>query len=92
MQRWSRWRDGRGRRAFDLPRSRGSDADEVRALDSLSMAAYLGRARLEVERLRWLVEYGCRDDFGSTLAQTSAWAGVHYFAPASARAGRERTS
>jgi hypothetical protein len=30
--------------------------------------------------LRWLVEYGCRDDFGATLAQTSAWAGVHYFA------------
>ena len=48
MQRWSRWRDGRGRRAFDLPRSRGSDADEVRALDSLSMAASPGRARLEV--------------------------------------------
>jgi hypothetical protein len=26
------------------------------------------------------VEYACRDDFGSTLAQTSAWAGLHYFA------------
>ena len=80
MLRWSRWRDGRGRRAFDLPRARGSDADEVRALDSLSMAAYLDAHGWRSARLRWLVEYGCRDDFGTTLAQTSAWAGVHYFA------------
>src|SRR5258706_7358305 len=80
MQRWSRWRDGQGRRAFDLPRARGSDAEEVRALDRLSMAAYLDGHGWKSERLRWLVEYGCRDDFGTTLAQTSAWAGVHYFA------------
>jgi phytoene dehydrogenase-like protein len=80
MQRWSRWRDGRGRRAFDLPRARGSDAEEVRALDSLSMAAYLDAHGWRSPRLRWLVEYGCRDDFGTTLVQTSAWAGVHYFA------------
>ena len=80
MQRWSRWRDGRGRRAFDLPRARGSDADEVRALDSQSMAAYLDAHGWKSERLRWFVEYGCRDDFGTTLGQTSAWAGVHYFA------------
>lgn len=80
MQRWSRWRDGRGRRAFDLPRARGSDADEVRTLDSLSMAAYMDAHGWRSARLRWLVEYGCRDDFGTTLGQTSAWAGVHYFA------------
>ena len=87
MQRWSRWRDGRGRRAFDLPRARGSDADEVRALDSLSMAAYLDAHGWRSARLRWLVEYGCRDDFGTTLAQTSAWAGVHYFAARLSDAG-----
>ena len=38
------------------------------------------RPRLDSPRLRWFVEYGCRDDFGATLAQTSAWAGIHYFA------------
>lgn len=80
MRRWSAWRDSGGRRAFDLPRARGSDAEEVRALDRLSMAAYLDNHGWHSERLRWLVEYGCRDDFGATLAQTSAWAGVHYFA------------
>src|SRR5438105_11757457 len=40
-------------------------------------------------RLRWLVEYACRDDFGATLAQTSAWAGVHYFASRVEDAGLE---
>jgi protoporphyrinogen oxidase len=80
MRRWSVWRDDQGRRAFDLPRATGSDAPEVRALDRISMAAYMDARAWTSPRLRWLVEYGCRDDFGATLAQTSAWAGVHYFA------------
>ena len=29
--------------------------------------------------LRWFVDYGCRDDYGTTLATTSAWAGFYYF-------------
>lgn len=78
--KWAAWRDARGRRAFDLPRWRGSDADEARALDRGSMAEWLKEQGLDSPRLRWFVEYGCRDDFGSTLAQTSAWAGLHYFA------------
>ena len=80
MRRWAGWRDDRGRRAFDLPRARGSDAPEIRALDGLSMARYLRDRGWGSERLRWFVEYGCRDDFGATLSQTSAWAGIHYFA------------
>ncbi|HUG52450.1 MAG TPA: NAD(P)-binding protein, partial [Vicinamibacteria bacterium] len=88
MRRWSRWRDERGRRAFDLPRARGSDAEEVRRLDDMSMAAYLDARGWRSPRLRWLVEYGCRDDFGATLAQTSAWAGVHYFAARADESGQ----
>jgi monoamine oxidase len=80
MRRWAAWRDRRGRRAFTTPRARGSDADEVRSLDLVSMADYMNARGWDSPRLRWFVEYGCRDDFGSTLAQTSAWAGVHYFA------------
>ena len=44
------------------------------------MAEYLDGKGWGSPRLRWLVEYACRDDFGATLAQTSAWAGIHYFA------------
>lgn len=80
MKRWSRWRDARGRRAFAVPRAAGSDAPEVRALDRISMADYLAERGWDSARLRWLVEYGCRDDFGTTLARTSAWAGIHYHA------------
>eukprot|EP01043_Picozoa_sp_COSAG02_P063935 COSAG02_NODE_9200_length_2291_cov_1.577555_4_plen_314_part_01 len=29
--------------------------------------------------LRWFVEYGCRDDYGTTLDTTSAWVAFHYF-------------
>jgi hypothetical protein len=80
MRRWSAWRDAGGRRAFAVPRAQGSSATELQALDRQSMAAYLDARGLSSTRLRWFVEYACRDDFGSTLAQTSAYAGVHYFA------------
>jgi hypothetical protein len=80
MRRFAGWRDAQGRRAFDLPRARGADTAELRALDRLSMADYLEKNGWRSRRLRWFVEYGCRDDFGATLAQTSAWAGIHYFA------------
>jgi monoamine oxidase len=80
MRRWAAWRDPQGRRGFAVPRASGSDAPEVRELDRQSMAAYMDEHGWTSPRLRWFVEYGCRDDFGATLAQTSAWAGVHYFA------------
>jgi hypothetical protein len=80
MRRFARWRDARGRRGFTVPRERGSDGDAVRALDRGSMDAWLRANDFTSERLRWFVEYACRDDFGASLAQTSAWAGIHYFA------------
>ncbi len=74
------WRDAKGRRAFQVPRAASSDAKELVALDGQSMAQWLDGRRFTSPRLRWFVEYACRDDFGTTLAQTSAWAGLHYFA------------
>ena len=49
-------------------------------LDSLSMAEWMAAEGYRSERLRWYVDYGCRDDFGCSLADTSAWAAIHYFA------------
>src|SRR5262249_24726523 len=40
-------------------------------------------------RLRWLVDYACRDDYGAASAHTSAWAGLFYFASRVARPGAE---
>lgn len=73
-------RDGRGRRAFAVPVAHGSDDADLAALDRLSMADWLQAQGLTGERIRWFVEYGCRDDYGLSLADTSAWAALHYHA------------
>jgi phytoene dehydrogenase-like protein len=89
MGRWASWRDGHGYRGFALPRARSSDSIEPRALDGMSMDAWMQLKGFDSARLRWFAEYACRDDFGTTLAQTSAWAGVHYFASRLDHAGAE---
>lgn len=76
---WIAWRDARGRRAFALPVGTCSDDAEVTALDRMSMAEWMAQQGLTSPRLRWYVEYACRDDYGSLLEQTSAWAGLFYF-------------
>lgn len=50
------------------------------ALDSLSIEAWLAREGFRTPALRWYVDYACRDDYGALARDTSAWAGVHYFA------------
>ncbi len=42
------------------------------------MGAWLDANGFTSKRLRWLAEYGCRDDFGTNLDRISAWAGIHY--------------
>lgn len=73
-------RDGRGRRAFAIPRRLSSDDAEWTALDRISMREWLTRSGFRGARLFWFAEYATRDDFGSSLDDTSAWAGLHYFA------------
>ena len=80
MRAFSAARDPKGRRAFALPRRLSSADADFTSLDRLSMSDWLAGRSFDSPRLRWFVEYGCRDDFGSSLAETSAWAGIHYFA------------
>lgn len=89
VHRWAGWRDGRGRRAFTLPMAAGSEDAEVTALDRMSMADWLDRHGWTSSRLRWYVNYACRDDYSSTLEQTSAWAGLFYFTSRLRRPGAE---
>lgn len=79
VRRYRDYRDARGRRAFALPMALSSDDTELVALDDLSMREFFDRAGWTSERLRWYVDYCCRDDYGCTLETTSAWAGWHYF-------------
>lgn len=89
VNRWVAWRDSRGRRAFAIPVATGSDDVEVSALDKMTMADLLDRRGWRSERLRWLIDYACRDDYGSTLDQTSAWAGLFYFCSRVTKPGAE---
>lgn len=80
IETWQKWRDPKGRKAFALPLALSSPDPGVRKLDNLSMGDYLKKQGWTSERLRWYVDYGCRDDYGTAIDQTSAWAGLHYFA------------
>lgn len=72
-------RDGKGRKAFDVPIEYGSDDAEFTSLDRLTMAEWMASNGLTSARLRWLVDYACRDDYGATSTSISAWAGLWYF-------------
>ena len=89
IERFAALRDGKGRRAFAVPTWQASDDAELTALDKTSIAEWLARERFTSERLRWLVDYACRDDFGARASQTSAWAGIHYYASRLLGPGRE---
>ena len=80
MLGWALHRGRDGRRAFAMPLRYSTADSRVRRLDQISMAQYLREEGWHDERLGWLVDYACRDDYGSTAAQVSAWAGIHYYA------------
>ncbi len=69
-----------GRRAFVIPVELSSADERFRALDQVNMQAWMRAQGWNSELLHWFVDYCCRDDFGAHSAETSAWAGIHYFA------------
>ena len=82
-------RDREGRRAFAIPLERSSRDPDLQALDAVPMSRWLLERGLTSPRLRWTVEYACRDDFGASLEETSAWAALHYHAARIAVPGDE---
>jgi hypothetical protein len=89
MEAFAAKRDERGRRAFAVPTAFGSDDPAILALDKTTIAEWLAREGFTSSRLRWLVDYACRDDFGTHATHTSAWAGVHYYASRILAPGRD---
>lgn len=75
-----------GLRLFCVPLALSSQDPEWRALDQMSFAEWLKRNQYSAPSLLWYLDYACRDDYGINLAQTSAWAGLHYFAARSGQA------
>ena len=63
---------------FTIPMAGGVRRESP--LDRIAMSDWLKQHELDVPALRWYIDYACRDDYGALAAQTSAWAGIHYFA------------
>jgi phytoene dehydrogenase-like protein len=69
-----------GRPAFAVP-SPYSSADPIyTALDDQNFADWLDAKGWTSPVLRAHIRYCCRDDYGCEPKDTSAWAGIHYFA------------
>jgi len=68
-----------GRDAFAIPLELSSRDPDLLSLDRISMAQFLTDHQFTSAYLKWYVAYCCADDYGTSLADTSAWAGIHYF-------------
>ena len=80
MEELKRAKGQDGKDLFAIPLNNSSLEPAYRELDKLSFSAYLEREGYNSTPLRWYLEYSCKDDFGLPLHETSAWAGLHYFA------------
>ncbi len=65
---------------FAVPTQRAPWTAAHAALDAITFAQWLDSEGLDDARLRWYLDYCCRDDYGADAATVSAWAGLHYFA------------
>lgn len=86
MEAFKTKRGNDGRRWFAIPMDESSADSEARALDALTMKAWMEAQGYSSRPLHWFVNYGCRDDFGVPCDQISAYAGIHYFAARNGRA------
>ncbi|MBV9182456.1 MAG: twin-arginine translocation pathway signal protein, partial [Acidobacteria bacterium] len=64
---------------FTVPMEVGL-SESTAELDRMSFADWLREQRMDSRILNWYMNYCCRDDYGATIEQTSAWAGIQYFA------------
>ena len=64
---------------FTVPMEVGL-SDSTADLDRISFADWLRSQRMDSKILNWYMNYCCRDDYGARADQTSAWAGIQYFA------------
>jgi phytoene dehydrogenase-like protein len=80
MEAFRQRRGTDGKPAFNIPIDKSSRDAALLKLDTISMAAYLSNNNFTSSYLHWYIDYCCADDYGATMHDTSAWAGIHYFA------------
>lgn len=79
LQGYRTRRDAQGRKAFAIPMEYSARDPDLLMLDRVSFRDFLLSHSLDSAPLHWYADYACRDDFGCSAAETSAWAGLHYF-------------
>ena len=79
MHRFAGLKDNDGKPYFTIPAAQCSKCETVREFDNISFAEWMQSKGWQSDRLRWYADYACRDDYGMTAEQTSAWAGLFYF-------------
>jgi protoporphyrinogen oxidase len=77
---------------FNIPASRSSFDARWRDLDKISAKDWLNKNNYRSDALHWYINYCCRDDYGSSYENTSAWAMLHYFCARRAQAHNARGS
>ena len=73
-----RMKEFRATGQFTIPSRAGASASSP--LDRLTMQAWMRQEGFTSPYVNWFVDYSCRDDYGASARDTSAWAGIHYFA------------
>ena len=73
----SRVNEFRSTGEFTIPMELGAKPSPF---DRISIFEWLKQEHFTSPYLHWYVNYACRDDYGAPGEDTSAWAGIHYFA------------
>lgn len=73
-------KDSQGKYWFAIPVHDSSREDEVLKLEKILFKDWLKEQGYHSEKLLWVLDYSCRDDFGLGIDYVSTWAGIHYFA------------
>ena len=79
-RRWAREVAHAQALGFAIPTTRARWSTALAELDGQTFATWLDARGLRDERLRWYLDYTCRDEYGADAGTVSAWAGLHYFA------------
>ncbi len=78
LDSWKRRLGADGLPAFSIPVALSSRDPEILAYHHISFASWLDARGYTDPVLRWTQRYAVRDDFGTELDTTSAWAALHY--------------
>lgn len=76
--------------AFTIPLANSSSDTNFTDLDKISMKTWMEQNTFMAKPLHWYVNYCLLDDYGTSIAETSAWAGIHYFASRKGKAANAK--